>query len=91
MVTGAEQEKGPVMEEIRASAQIVGIVQGVGFPPLVYGLARKHDLRAWVLNDEKGVSMEVEGKKNRRVHCSISGLSSPPPIATIEKTVIQGV
>ncbi|UCG67487.1 MAG: carbamoyltransferase HypF, partial [Deltaproteobacteria bacterium] len=76
------------MEEIRASVQIAGIVQGVGFRPFVYGLARKHDLRGWVLNDEKGVTIEVEGEKNR-VNGFISGLSSPPPVARIEKTAVQ--
>jgi hydrogenase maturation protein HypF len=77
-----------LIKEIRASIQIAGIVQGVGFRPFVCGLARKHDLRGWVLNDEKGVTIEAEGAKNR-VHGPISGLSSPPPISTIEKTVIQ--
>ena len=67
------------MEEIRASVQIAGIVQEVGFRPFVYGLARKHDLRGWLLNYEKGLSIEVEGEKNR-VHSFISGLSSPPQL-----------
>ena len=43
------------MEEIRACVQIEGIVQGVGFRPFVYGLAKQHDLKGWVLNDEGGL------------------------------------
>jgi len=76
------------MEEIRACVQIEGIVQGVGFRPFVYGLALEHDLKGWVLNDEKGVTIEIEGEKNR-VNGFLSGLSVPPPIATIEKTAVQ--
>lgn len=75
------------MEEIRACVQIEGVVQGVGFRPFVYGLAHRHDLKGWVLNDEKGVTIEIEGEKDR-VNGFLSGLSFPPPLATIEKTDI---
>jgi hydrogenase maturation protein HypF len=76
------------MEEIRACVKIEGIVQGVGFRPFVYGLAKQHDLRGWVLNDEKGVTIEVEGAKGK-VDQFLSGLSSPPPVATIDRTAVQ--
>jgi len=76
------------MEEIRACVRVEGVVQGVGFRPFVYGLALGHDLKGWVLNDEKGVAMEIEGEKNK-VEEFLSGLSSPPPIATIEKTAVS--
>ena len=75
------------MEAIRASVQIKGVVQGVGFRPFVYDLALENDLKGWVLNDEMGVTIEIEGKKDR-VNKFLSGLSSPPPIARIEKTAI---
>jgi len=76
-----------MMEAIRACVQIKGVVQGVGFRPFVYDLALVNDLKGWVLNDEKGVTIEIEGKKER-VDKFLSGLSSPPPIARIEKTAI---
>ncbi|RLB21841.1 MAG: carbamoyltransferase HypF [Deltaproteobacteria bacterium] len=75
------------MEAIRACVEIKGVVQGVGFRPFVYDLALENDLKGWVLNDEKGVTIEIEGKKDR-VNKFLSGLSSPPPIARIEKTAI---
>ena len=75
------------MEEIRVCVQIEGVVQGVGFRPFIYGLAQQHDLKGWVLNDERGVTIEVEGEKDR-VDGFLSGLSSSPPIAIIEKTSI---
>ena len=40
---------------------ITGIVQGVGFRPFVYNLARRLDLRGWVLNHSGGVDIEAEG------------------------------
>jgi hydrogenase maturation protein HypF len=38
-----------------------GVVQGVGFRPFVYRLARDHNLTGWVLNHSGGVDIEVEG------------------------------
>ncbi|RLB02856.1 MAG: hypothetical protein DRG55_01885, partial [Deltaproteobacteria bacterium] len=34
----------------RAQILIQGIVQGVGFRPFVYGLAKRWGLKGWVLN-----------------------------------------
>jgi len=75
------------MEEIRACIYVEGVVQGVGFRPFVYGLALEHNLKGWVLNDEKGVTIEIEGTQNN-VDGFLSGLSSPPPIAVIGKTAV---
>ncbi len=41
--------------------KVIGIVQGVGFRPFVYRLARGHSLSGWVLNSPEGVSLHVEG------------------------------
>ncbi len=38
-----------------------GVVQGVGFRPFVYGLAARHGLAGFVLNDADGVLIEAEG------------------------------
>jgi hydrogenase maturation protein HypF len=40
-----------------------GAVQGVGFRPFVYKLAKKSGLGGWVLNSPQGVQIEVEGKQ----------------------------
>src|SRR5689334_1334723 len=42
--------------------RVRGIVQGVGFRPFVYRLARAHDLAGWVLNGEEGVEIHAEGR-----------------------------
>lgn len=39
-----------------------GAVQGVGFRPFVYRLATQLGLSGWVLNDVRGVEVEVEGE-----------------------------
>ena len=41
--------------------QVKGIVQGVGFRPFVYRLAKKYQLNGWVLNAVEGVFIHVEG------------------------------
>src|ERR1700690_734787 len=43
------------------SIRIRGVVQGVGFRPFVYRMARAHTLSGWVLNNEQGVEIHVEG------------------------------
>jgi hydrogenase maturation protein HypF len=71
------------MTEVRAQIRIAGIVQGVGFRPFVYALAQRHALTGWVLNDEQGVQIEVEGDEARVAHF-LDGLANPPPLAVVE-------
>jgi hydrogenase maturation protein HypF len=42
--------------------KITGVVQGVGFRPFVYKLAKTHGLKGWVLNAESGVEIHLEGE-----------------------------
>ncbi|HZQ51103.1 MAG TPA: carbamoyltransferase HypF [Bryobacteraceae bacterium] len=46
---------------VARSILVRGIVQGVGFRPFVYRLARQHKLSGWVLNRETGVEIWIEG------------------------------
>jgi hydrogenase maturation protein HypF len=46
---------------MRTRIRVEGIVQGVGFRPYVYSLAREHGLDGWVRNATFGVVIEVEG------------------------------
>ena len=39
------------------------MVQGVGFRPFVYRLARANNLKGWVLNAEEGVEIHLEGEE----------------------------
>ncbi len=45
----------------RRKLKVTGLVQGVGFRPFVYRLARSHNLSGWVRNTSQGVEIEVEG------------------------------
>ncbi|MCL2025300.1 MAG: carbamoyltransferase HypF, partial [Leptospirales bacterium] len=43
--------------------RVKGIVQGVGFRPFVFNLAKKFDISGFVLNDTEGVYIEVHGEE----------------------------
>ena len=45
----------------RLSLHVEGIVQGVGFRPFVYTLARSVGVTGWVKNTAQGVFIEIEG------------------------------
>jgi hydrogenase maturation protein HypF len=49
------------VERQRLRIEIHGAVQGVGFRPFVYRLATEHGLAGWVINDTRGVFIEVDG------------------------------
>jgi len=49
------------MKTERLKAIVRGAVQGVGFRPFVYRLARELELKGWVANSAQGVFIEVEG------------------------------
>ena len=50
---------------IRKHFAISGTVQGVGFRPFIYRIATENNLSGWVLNDSRGVTIEVEGDSER--------------------------
>ena len=43
--------------------RISGVVQGVGFRPFIYNLAKRHGLSGTVLNDSRGVEIHVQGQR----------------------------
>src|SRR4051794_20258395 len=45
----------------RLHLMVRGAVQGVGFRPFVFRLAREHQLAGWIQNSPQGVHIEVEG------------------------------
>lgn len=64
--------------------KIRGIVQGVGFRPFVYRLAREHDLSGFVENDSAGVTIEVEGGQDRLESFERELRQGKPPQAVID-------
>ena len=69
-----------------ASARLTvrGVVQGVGMRPFVYRIAHRHDVTGWVMNSNRGVIIEVEGRG-----CCVDAFcqavaAEAPPLARID-------
>lgn len=68
----------------RVQILVRGIVQGVGFRPYVFSLARRRTLRGRVFNNTTGVLIDVEGEAST-IEGFINELkSNPPPLSLIE-------
>ncbi|MBW2348679.1 MAG: carbamoyltransferase HypF [Deltaproteobacteria bacterium] len=67
----------------RARGIIQGIVQGVGFRPFIYQLARRYGLSGYVTNTPYGVDLEVEGNEADLERFFRTVQSDPPPLAHI--------
>lgn len=59
---------------------VKGIVQGVGFRPFVYKLAKKYLINGWVLNAVDGVHIRAEGE-SEHVDAFVMELSENAPAA----------
>jgi hydrogenase maturation protein HypF len=69
----------------RIRARVDGVVQGVGFRPYIHRLAGELALGGFVLNDERGVLLEVEGDE-AAVAAFLARLpAEAPPLATVER------
>jgi len=62
----------------RLRVHIKGIVQGVGFRPFVYSLAKKYGLVGWVINDSRGVEIEVDGDESLQKFIEDLKTEAPP-------------
>ena len=60
-----------------------GTVQGVGFRPFVYRLARLHGLCGWVRNSLEGVELHLEGSRAALTACLGDLQELKPPGASI--------
>ncbi len=66
-----------------------GQVQGVGFRPFVYGLAKKHKLCGSVGNTTQGVSIEIQGTSNDIQNFTIDLQCNLPPLAKLNSCTIS--
>lgn len=69
-------------ERCARAIRVRGVVQGVGFRPFVFRLARANALAGWVLNEEEGVEIHVEGGPAGVQHF-LHGLAADPPSAAV--------
>ncbi len=68
---------------MRLRVRVTGVVQGVGFRPFVYRLANHLKLKGFVLNDELGVLIEVEGEREKLISFLKRLQEEKPPAAAI--------
>ena len=70
---------------------IKGIVQGVGFRPFVFSLAKKHNLSGWVLNNSQGVEIEIEGSEHNGKEFIALLQAQAPPLSRIQSVHVQEI
>ncbi|HXH88173.1 MAG TPA: carbamoyltransferase HypF [Gaiellaceae bacterium] len=68
----------------RRAFVVKGIVQGVGFRPFVYGIARRNALSGFVLNDGEGVVIEVEGEEPALARFATALVEEAPALAQVD-------
>ena len=71
------------------SIRVRGVVQGVGFRPFVYRLARAHALAGWVMNAEEGVEIHLEGAPDGFEAFVHELQIKPPPAAQIAAVEVR--
>jgi hydrogenase maturation protein HypF len=69
--------------------KVEGLVQGVGFRPFVYRLARKHNCQGYVLNRTDGLLIKIEGSREETQKFTEKLNTEYPPAAIIEKVIIE--
>ena len=74
---------GSTRERQRLRLRVRGRVQGVGFRPFVYELARRFGLAGWVLNDGAGVLAEIEGPEAATRAFLTALAEDAPPLARV--------
>jgi hydrogenase maturation protein HypF len=77
--------------DVRLRVRVKGVVQGVGFRPHVYRLACELGLGGYVLNDEHGVLLEVEGTPVAAERFLERLVAEAPPLASIERVLLETV
>ena len=68
---------------------ISGIVQGVGFRPFVYGLAKTHGLTGHVANTAAGVVIEIDGSREEIEDFVRAVAAEKPPMAEIQEILLE--
>lgn len=72
------------MVATRAQILVRGIVQGVGFRPYIFSLAKRRALKGRVLNSTTGVLIDIEGEHHSIEQFVREIETNPPPLSLIE-------
>jgi hydrogenase maturation protein HypF len=73
----------PIASVVRKHIQIQGVVQGVGFRPFVYKLAKSLGLTGYIFNSSSGVTIEIEGTESELNQFLKTLKADPPQLATM--------
>jgi hydrogenase maturation protein HypF len=76
---------------IRKHIQVRGIVQGVGFRPFVYKLAKSSGLSGYVFNSSAGVTIEIEGPGSQVEDFLRKLKENPPQLAEIAGIAVSEI
>ncbi len=79
----------PTRDIGRIRVSVGGVVQGVGFRPFVWRLARELGLSGWVGNDARGVRIEAEGPPDRLDALIERIRREYPPLARVERVQVE--
>jgi len=77
--------------EKRLKIQVSGIVQGVGFRPFVYNLAKEKNLSGFVGNDSNGVFIEAQGNESDIGEFLDVLENSPPPLSQVDSVFAEEI
>lgn len=75
----------------RAQLKIEGTVQGVGFRPFVFRVARELGLAGWIMNGTEGVLIEAEGTADAVDRLLDRLRTGCPPGANIERMMLRAI
>ncbi len=71
--------------------KVKGIVQGVGFRPFVFGLAKQYHLTGWVRNSSSGVDIVLNGTEEGLQAFLEQLKAHPPALAKIDQVLSTSV
>ncbi|RPH94636.1 carbamoyltransferase HypF [candidate division KSB1 bacterium] len=69
--------------------RVSGVVQGVGFRPFIYNLAKRHGLAGTVLNDSRGVEIHAQGTREVVTAFIAAIRDEAPAAARIDELLIS--
>lgn len=75
----------------RFRLEIKGVVQGVGFRPFVYSIAKKFDVKGFVGNESSGIFVEIEGEENLLNEFVEYLKTNAPPLSHISEIASQTI
>jgi len=71
--------------------KVSGLVQGVGFRPFIYRIAHENNIKGWVENNIRGVTIEAESNVEHLENFVKDISKKAPPASDIEEVVVEEI